>query len=86
MCNNELKQIRYMMKFEPRDMCLALGLKRRTCQDYEAGKRRIPQDIAARIRETYRRDCQHMNTIDQRVDAAALEDYPDGIPSEFDHE
>jgi predicted transcriptional regulator len=84
MCANELKQIRYMMRFDPRDMCATLGLKRRTYQDYEAGKRKIPQDVAARIRETYRLDCQHMNTIDQRVDAAVKKKYPNGIPSEVD--
>lgn len=84
MCANELKQIRYMMKFDPRDMCATLGLKRRTYQDYDAGKRKIPQDVAARIRETYRRDCELMNGIPARVDAALDNEFPDGMLSEVD--
>lgn len=79
MCANELKQIRYMMRYAPRDMYQEMRLPRRTYQDYESGKRRISQKVAAQIREMYRRDCEFMNGIANRVDAALMADYPDGI-------
>ena len=69
----ELKQLRSEMKFAPRDMCDTLQLKRRTYQDYEAGKRGIPAPLAARIRELHKRDREFINGIADRVDAAERE-------------
>lgn len=76
MSGAELKQIRKAMRFEPRDMRATLALPgkkpipRRTYQDYEAGKRGIPADLAARIRELFKRDREFMAGIPNRVDAA----------------
>jgi plasmid maintenance system antidote protein VapI len=70
MCGHMLRWIRLQMKFDPRDMCATLDLKRRTYQDYEAGKRNIPAKLAARIREMYQRDREFMSSIPYSVDAA----------------
>lgn len=38
--------VREELKFAPRDMYRTLGIPRRTYQDYESGKRRIPESVA----------------------------------------
>lgn len=68
MTGEELKRIRKEMKFEPRDMYRTLNLPRRTYQDYEAGKRGIPAQLAARIREMHTRDWEWTAGIGDRVD------------------
>lgn len=79
---SELKSIRLEIRFDPRDMCCVLDLPRRTYQDYEAGKRNIPVEVANRIREIYRRDREFMAGIAYRVDQALDKEYPGGlIPS-----
>jgi hypothetical protein len=76
MCHQMLRWIRLQMLFEPRDMRAAIvppgtkPMSRRTYQDYEAGKRGIPADLAARIREMHKRDREFMATIGDRIDAA----------------
>lgn len=70
MSGPELKRLRREMKFAPREMCVILGLKRRTYQDYEANKRGIPSALAERIREIHRRDREFIAGIGDRVDAA----------------
>ena len=69
MCAAMLRWIRKDMKFEPRDMCDIFLLPRRTYQDYEAGKRGIPAELAVRIRETHKVDREFINSIGDRVDA-----------------
>lgn len=68
MSGQKLKQLRREMKFAPRDMCEILQLKRRTYQDYEAGKRGIPAGLAARIRELHQRDREFIAGIGDRVE------------------
>lgn len=70
MAGAELKRLRLEMRFAPRDMCEVLGLKRRTYQDYEAGKRGIPAVLAVRIREMHKRDREFIAGIGDRIDAA----------------
>lgn len=69
MCGNMLQLIQADMLYDPRDMCDQFILKRRTYQDYAAGKRGIPQELAARIRELYAWDKDFMANIGNRVDA-----------------
>ncbi len=70
MCAKMLRWIRKDMKHEPRDMCDQFKLSRRTYQDYEAGKRGIPAELASRIREKHNADREWTNGIGDRVDAA----------------
>lgn len=70
MCGPMLRWIRLEMGFDPRDMRETLGLPRRTYQDYEAGKRGLPTELAARIREMFQRDRELMAGIAGRVDVA----------------
>lgn len=57
------------MRFNPRDMRAVLvppdcpPLSRRTYEDYEAGRRGIPQGVAEMARELYRRDREFMASI-----------------------
>jgi len=88
MCAAMLRWIRRQMLFEPRKMRAVLvppgcdPMPRRTYQDYEAGNRGIPADLASRIREIYRRDREHMAGIGARIDAALDREFPGGmIPS-----
>lgn len=69
MCGQMLIMIREDMLYDPRDMCDQFGLQRRTYQNYEAGKRGIPQELAARIRKQYEWDRDFMANIGNRVDA-----------------
>lgn len=75
MTGAELKRIRLKMLFAPREMCACLvppGCKpmpRRTYQDYEAGKRGIPAELATRIQELYWKDLDFMSTIGDRIEA-----------------
>ncbi|MRR33178.1 XRE family transcriptional regulator [bacterium] len=75
----ELKRLRREMKYGPCDMYRALGLARRTYQDYEAGKRGIPQDVAVKVRGLHRRDREFMAGLPARIGAALDHDFPGGI-------
>lgn len=69
MCGAMLRYIRLQMGFAPRDMRAVLvdpkaaPLARRTYENYEAGTRTIPAELAARIRELFRSDQEFMNNI-----------------------
>lgn len=75
----ECKRLRHEMGCAPCDMYRLLGLPRRTYQDYEAGKRGIPQSVAAQIRDAHRRDREFMAGLPARIETWILRDYPDGI-------
>ncbi|MFH1027336.1 MAG: helix-turn-helix transcriptional regulator [Pseudomonadota bacterium] len=75
----ELKRLRREMKYRPCDMYQALGLPRRTYQDYESGQRGIPQEVADAVRETHRRDREFMANLPTRIGAVLDRDFPDGI-------
>lgn len=79
MSGTELKRLRQEMKYQPRDMYLTLGLARRTYQDYEAGRRGIPQDVAAAVRKAHKRDREFMANLPTRIGAILDRDFPDGI-------
>lgn len=70
MCGKMLLIIREDMLYDPRDMCDQFNLKRRTYQDYEAGHRGIPDELAVRIRKQYEWDRDWMANIGNRVDAS----------------
>ena len=69
MCGKMLLLIQNDMLYDPRDMCDQFNLNRRTYQDYAAGKRGIPEQLAARVRTQYAWDRQWMAEIGNRVDA-----------------
>jgi hypothetical protein len=79
MSGAELKRLRREMKYRPCDMWLTLGLPRRTYQDYEAGLRGIPQEVAAAVREAHRRDREFVANLPTRIGAILDRDFPDGI-------
>ena len=88
MCKQMLQWIRLQMLFDPRDMRATLvppgcpPIPRRTYQDYEAGNRRIPAELAARIRDVFQRDRELLAGLNDRVDAAAAKKFKGGkIPS-----
>lgn len=84
MSGDELKRIRLAIGFAPRDMYRSLGLPRRTFQDYEAGKRSIPTEVAETAREIQRRDREFMKRLPGRLAAAIDKDFPNGIHSAID--
>lgn len=51
--STELLSIRTGLKLKPMHMYRALGIPRRTYQDYESGRRGIPLDFATRVREMF---------------------------------
>jgi DNA relaxase NicK len=64
MCGKMLRWMRQQMKFEPRDMRTCLDIKsRRTYESYESGLRGIPEKIAVKVWDMYRRDCEFMANI-----------------------
>lgn len=79
MSGAELKRLRREMNYRPRDMYLTLGLARRTYQDYESGRRGIPQDVAAAVRKAHKRDREFMANLPMRIGAILDRDFPDGI-------
>lgn len=77
-----LKVIREEIGFAPRDMYRTLGIPRRTYQDYEAGKRRIPDAIANAVFAELKWNRKFMEGLAARVDTELLRVFPDGmIPS-----
>lgn len=79
MTGEELKRLRSEMRYGTCDMYRALGMPRRTYQDYEAGKRGIPEDVAARVREVHRKDRAFMAALAGRIGAVIDRDFPGGI-------
>jgi len=85
MCGQMLRWIRQQMLFDPRDMRATLvppgcpPMHRRTYEDYEAGKRGIPAELATRIREVYQRDLELKAGINDRVDAAVKKKFKGGV-------
>jgi len=79
MSATELKRLRREMRYGPCDMYRALGLPRRTYQDYESGRRSIPQNVADAARAAHRRDREFMAALPARIGAALDRDYPGGI-------
>lgn len=74
-----MKRLRREMKYRPCDMWATLGLPRRTYQDYEAGRRGIPQEVAEAARAAHRRDRDFIANLPTRIGAILDRDYPDGI-------
>jgi DNA-binding transcriptional regulator YiaG len=87
MTGGELRLIRLEVNLAPRDMRTLLGLCRRTYQDYEAGRRGIPREIATQAREILQRNRHYMAGLPARIAAAVTRDFPDGvIPSSRDEQ
>jgi len=79
MSADELKRLRREMRIGVCDMYRLLGLPRRTYQDYEAGKRGIPQDVADKAREAHRRDREFMAALSARICASLDQQFPGGV-------
>lgn len=77
-----LRTIRQQIGFDMRSLATSLGLKYRTYQDYEYGKRGIPKEVADAVRAFQRRDRQNMQKIIRRINADIDRQFPGGIPSE----
>lgn len=82
MSGAELKQLRLEMGIGACGMYRILGLPRRTYQDYEAGRRGIPEHVAIAARAAHQRERSFMASLSDRIAAAIDRDYPHGIPSE----
>ena len=84
MTGPELKALRQEMHMDMRSMSLILDkMPYRTYQDYEYGKRGIPESVAERVREAHRKDREFMAGIVARVDEEINRQFPMGIPSEI---
>lgn len=79
MAGEELRQLRREMKYGVADMYRILGLPRRTYQDYEAGKRGIPQRVAVAARAAHRRDREFMAGLPGRIHACLDRQFPGGM-------
>lgn len=75
MCAAMLAWLQQDINFKPVDMYTCLGIPRRTYQDYLAGHRGIPADIAAAVWDIYRRNRQLM---DNYCSGAAPQPCPTG--------
>lgn len=79
MTGDELTRIQAELLFAPRDMCRVLMLNRRTYQDYKAGRRGIPRDVADLAREILRRNREFMARLPALIHAAVERDFPGGV-------
>ncbi|BDV42414.1 hypothetical protein GURASL_13370 [Geotalea uraniireducens] len=79
MSAEECKRLRSEIKLGPCDMCRILGIPRRTYQDYEAGRRGIPESVATQIREAYRRNREFMAGLPARIETWFFRDFPGGV-------
>lgn len=79
MSAEECRRLRQEMKCGVCDMYRALGLPRRTYQDYESGRRGIPAHVAAQIRAIHQRDREFMAGLPARIEARVLRDFPGGV-------
>lgn len=79
MTGEELRLLRLEMKVGPCDMYRLLGLPRRTYQDYEAGRRSIPLEVAIKARAAHRRDREFMANLPAKIFAALDRQFPGGI-------
>ena len=78
----ELREIRLDLGFKPQHMRAVLGgLPRRTYQDYEAGKRRVPVETLRMARQVWQRNREFMATLPARLAALIERNHPTGIRS-----
>ena len=70
MTGKQLKHVKEQIGFATCDMYLELELPRRTYQDYEAGKRRIPDSVVCKVLRLYRADRRWTRGMLQRIDKA----------------
>lgn len=81
----KLRRIRMAMGYDKRAMARALdGMPYRTYQDYEYGRRGIPQEVAKAVEELRRCDRDFMKHLRRRLAAEAARRFPVGIPSEIE--
>jgi DNA-binding transcriptional regulator YiaG len=79
----QLQLIRQEIGFAPRHMYLHLGIPRRTYQDYESGRRGIPDSVKDAVIAELKWYRAFIAGMPARVDQAAQEEFPYGIPSEI---
>lgn len=72
MTANELKSTRTAMSLDLRSMAVVLKLPYRTYQDYEYGKRGIPDDVATRAAVALQKDRQFMTRLTTRLQSHPL--------------
>jgi DNA-binding transcriptional regulator YiaG len=78
-----LKNIREEIGFAPRDMYRTLGIPWRTYQDYEAGKRGIPDDVASAVLVELKWNREFMTGLPCRVDRDLEREFPGGVCPSF---
>lgn len=84
MTGPELKALREEMHLDLKSMALVLDkMPYRTYQDYEYGKRGIPEDVSKKVFEAHRKDREFMAGMAARIDAEISRQFPLGIPSEI---
>jgi predicted transcriptional regulator len=69
MRHDELKYMRLKMGLDLASMAAVLSMPYRTYQDYEYGKREIPERVALKAEQAYEKDREFMAGIAARVDA-----------------
>ena len=74
--------LRKWIGFSLRDLAAVMQMPYRTLQDYEYGKRRIPNSFAARFEAEVEREARIRAEVYQSIERRIVEEHPDGIPSE----
>ncbi len=84
MTGAELKTVREGIGYDLVCMAIALdNMPYRTYQDYEGERRKIPEKVAAKVREVVKRDQAVMKQILKKMDKLISKRFPEGIPSEI---
>lgn len=81
MTPEELDSLRDKMGRKWVDLSLELPIKYRTLQDYAAGKRRIPEKFAVKMRDAAAKDKQLMQKIKENIERRLDQQFPNGIRS-----
>jgi DNA-binding transcriptional regulator YiaG len=78
--------LRKWIGFSLRDLAAVMRIPYRTLQDYEYGKRRIPDSFAVRFEAEIEREARIKAEVYQSIERRIAEEHPDGIPSEPEHD
>ena len=84
--HEELKQIRLEMGFSFGDMANELGLAKSTYQNYEDGRRKIPQHVIEQAMHSSQKVREFMASAPARIDERINKQFPHGFLSEVESE
>lgn len=85
MTSEELKAARITLKYSQAELAEALATPKRTVQDWERGKCRMPGVVAVAVGLLQEKDRWVMATIREQVAQRLDREWPRGIVSAADH-